>query len=357
MAADPDTAASRSPDAPSKPDEPYVPVYHLAHHYYLYHAPTIAHLRSTYSLPGTLIGTLPQSSQQNVFLGLPLLLMPEEVSYLCKLGVAYVVDDMIAHQQGIELLKGNGRQERGNWMRTLVEAGAGVARGLERQKGLEREKALRTMGEKEMSKRAKRRAVDEKGGASQTEDPRSFETSQSPNETQNTEASQFLHDEKRKSQTSDPRTPAYTITPTTSHPPLPLPQPSRPSSATSNRFLNTNQTPSTALHSHLTRLSYVLTPGLRFGCQYLAYPGDPLRFHSHFLVVGREWEEEVELLTLVGLGRLGTGVKKGVCFGGVENEVVHDMVGEGAQLEREGSGDSEEEDSNVRCFTIEWGGM
>jgi len=87
-------------------------------------------------------------------------------------------------------------------------------------------------------------------------------------------------------------------------------------------------------------LEYYLSPGLRFGCEFLVYPGDPLRFHSHFLAVGAEWDEEINLLDVVGGGRLGTGVKKGWLIGGVE---------------KNDSKDADEE--RLRTFCIEWGGM
>ena len=54
---------------------------------------------------------------------------------------------------------------------------------------------------------------------------------------------------------------------------------------------------------------------------------------------GYGWEEEIDLLDLVGGGRLGTGVKKGFLIGGVSGR---------------GAGDGEEE---VRTFCVEWGGM
>jgi tRNA-splicing endonuclease subunit Sen34 len=53
------------------------------------------------------------------------------------------------------------------------------------------------------------------------------------------------------------------------------------------------------------------------------------------------WNEEFDLLDLVGGGRLGTGVKKGFLIGGEEpkEELSH------------------RDDGNVRAFCIEWGGM
>lgn len=89
------------------------------------------------------------------------------------------------------------------------------------------------------------------------------------------------------------------------------------------------------LYKHLHANSYFLSPGLRFGCQFMAYPGDPLRFHSHFVVTGMGWDEEIEMRDIVGGGRLGTGVKKAW------------MVG----------GEDKDKPGVVRTFCVEWGGF
>lgn len=151
---------------------------------------------------------------------------------------------------------------------------------------------------------------------------------------------------------SRPEEKAWAITPATSYPPLQTP-PMAPATT-----LPTVKPSSYALFKHLHSLSYFLSPGLRFGCQFSVYPGDPLRFHSHFLAVGTDWDEEIDLLDLVGGGRLGTGVKKGWLIGGV-NE------GESVRLtrRRENHPDAGETkhvgpwNPNVRTFCIEWGGM
>lgn len=89
------------------------------------------------------------------------------------------------------------------------------------------------------------------------------------------------------------------------------------------------------LYKHLHANSYFLSPGLRFGCQFMAYPGDPLRFHSHFVVTGMGWDEEIEMRDIVGGGRLGTGVKKAWMVGGEDND----------------------KPGTVRTFCVEWGGF
>jgi tRNA-splicing endonuclease subunit Sen34 len=80
-------------------------------------------------------------------------------------------------------------------------------------------------------------------------------------------------------------------------------------------------------------------PGLRFGCDYNVYPGDPLRFHSHFSATSYGWDEEFSMIDLIGGGRLGTRVKKGFLIGGKDADAEPDA------------------DAAVRAFSIEWGGM
>ena len=46
----------------------------------------IAVIRTEYRVCGTLLGTLPHLSQQNVFLGVPLVLQPEEAVLLVEKG-------------------------------------------------------------------------------------------------------------------------------------------------------------------------------------------------------------------------------------------------------------------------------
>ena len=88
------------------------------------------------------------------------------------------------------------------------------------------------------------------------------------------------------------------------------------------------------VYQYLNQAGYWMTPGLRFGCEYSAYPGDPLRFHSHFLVHVEKDEDErgVDMLTLVGGGRVATQTRKAWMLAGQ----VH---------------------GELRVFSIEWAGF
>ncbi|KAK7203288.1 tRNA-splicing endonuclease subunit SEN34 [Myxozyma melibiosi] len=96
-------------------------------------------------------------------------------------------------------------------------------------------------------------------------------------------------------------------------------------------------TPRFQVYKYLHGKGFFLSPGLRFGSQFLAYPGDPLRYHSHYLVRGLAWDEDFALLDLIGSGRLGTGVKKAWMIGG--------RVPAGARRE------------DYASFCVEWAGF
>lgn len=65
-----------------------------------------------------------------------------------------------------------------------------------------------------------------------------------------------------------------------------------------------------SIFRYLVQRGFFVMPGLRFGCQFMAYPGDILRYHSHYNVTGFGWNEEFNILDIVNGGRLATAVKK-----------------------------------------------
>lgn len=57
---------------------------------------------------------------------------------------------------------------------------------------------------------------------------------------------------------------------------------------------------------------FYLTSAGKFGGDYLVYPGDPLRFHAHFIAVCLPEDQPVGLLDFLSVARLGSNVKKTV---------------------------------------------
>lgn len=303
----------------SAPDLP-ISISFITGRYLLYSADAVTYLRREHNIGGVFMGTLPHVPQQNVFLGLPLLLMPEEARVLVEKGVARIVDDAKFHDHGMRMLI---EADKRRYQQGLDREGSEIAQLLAEKKETQREKSLKNAALRRNAKAKTAEAGDSK--EVQTENG------------QDDNDSLFGTDSRSVTTTttsSSSSTAVMAITPATSFPLL-------PQSAPEKYTMPLPEVPSSyPIYAHLHTRGYFLSPGLRFGCQYVAYPGDSLRFHSHFLVVSTEWDQEIDLMDIVSGGRLGTGVKKGYLFGGAEPS---DSDSEGI--------------SNVRTFSVEWAGM
>ncbi len=313
-----------------------IPISLIAGRYLLFDVNVVTYLRRTHHICGSLIGGIPQAPQQNVFMGLPLELMPEEAKLLVEKEVAYVVNDTAWHKERFNTFQGADREHYLGSLRAEGLKARNAAQASARQKS---ERALGTEAVRNALKAAaaKKRAASSEPSSSDLlgADDTNISLNHTPNIPDDAEEPSLFGDERPESpsgsavESSKP----YAITPTTSYATSSLPQ-------------NPTQQPdppvpsSYALFKHLHSKGYYAMPGLRFGCNYNVYPGDPLRFHSHFLATSFEYEEEIPLLDLVGGGRLGTAVKKGFLIGG-ENK----------------NQEPEAAPPRVRTFCIEWGGM
>lgn len=311
-------AASSSPPAVVEP----FPIFLVGGRYTLYDINTVSHARRNHNITGVLIGGLPQAPQQNVFLGIPLELMPEEARLLVEKGVSYIVDDSAAHKHAF--VQGNlSKEEKEKFTRSLKRQGTEATRVQSKSAEDRKVAALKKIAAKNAAKqvdRSEAAAAESVAG----EDDDSLFSGPAPSIAPSIAPSEA-------SLASSSAASSMKITPTTSHPPL--------SSVPSSSPLSLPQVPASyPLFQHLHAKGYFMAPGIRFGCRYTAYPGDPLRFHSHFLCDGMDWDEEFDLLRLVGGGRLGTGVKKGFLIGGTEKK-------------------DDETEEDVRTFCIEWAGM
>src|SRR5256885_12728321 len=124
------------------PDVP-IAISLIGRRYFLFSADLVAYLRREHRICGVLIGSIPQIPQQNVFLGLPLELMPEEAQLLIDKGVAYIVDDVIAHDEGLQSLEKRRRQD---YLASLQQAGEKAAKSQEELREQKKEQALKKRG-------------------------------------------------------------------------------------------------------------------------------------------------------------------------------------------------------------------
>lgn len=323
-----------APDA-SPVQEPF-PISCIAGRYLLFDPSTVAFARRTYNVIGVLVGTIPNLSQQNVFLGIPVELTPEEARVLVEQNHAYIVDDPAAHRDGFLDMSS---ADRLAYLQEMDERGRDISRNVVRRANEKTERALQAKGLR-ASKKSRATCTDNAGSASLLDDALPVPVVASP-------------DKKLE--------PTY-ITPTTSHPPLTTP----PSLAR-----NLPHVPkSYPLFRYVHSKGYFMMPGLRFGCHYSVYPGDPLRYHSHFLATGLDWDEEFELLDIVGGGRLGTGVKKAYLVGGEERKMAEMGVTTDGRVTGRNPPSwhpalrpekaeirPQTKVGDVRAFSIEWAGL
>ncbi|KAK9459438.1 uncharacterized protein V1516DRAFT_696979 [Lipomyces oligophaga] len=240
----------------------------IAGSYLVFDIEVVKEIRDKHHISGILAGTLPQIPQQNVFLGLPLQLLPEEAALLVQDGYAEIVDDE----------------------QTFSESAC---------------------------------------------DPNSDDIT-----VQDTEVEIKVAELEQSLVVTQGTTNFYTT-------PTAAPPPSRVVVSAPSAMQAIWTSPRYHAYKYLHSKGFFLSPGLRFGGQFLAYPGDPLRYHSHYLVRGLSLTENFPLLDLVGSGRLGTGIKKAWLVG--------------ASLQSSSDPITQDDDNNsdhkYASFCIEWAGF
>jgi len=328
----------------------------IASRYLIFDIDDVMFLRRHHSLCSVFSGTVPQNPQQNVFMGLPVELMAEEAKALVEDGVAYVVEDADFHLRMLrELTKrangvGDGIIEtrdlgtqRDQYLSDMAQEGTAVMQAHFDEKQALREASLFKASKSKKIKKGKRTEDDVNGQEDHADTPTSTENLPAGESAKANEVDEGLFgptelaaDQVVVKPSLAPQTP-YAVTPTTTGPLLGSPamgsQEHRP------EYMEVEVPPSYALFKHLHDKGYYMMPGLRFGCDYNVYPGDPLRFHAHFQATSYGWDEEINMMDLTAGGRLGTGVKKGWLVGG--------GIPQG----------EESENPSARVFCLEWAGM
>ncbi|KAI6036076.1 hypothetical protein BKA83DRAFT_4157809 [Pisolithus microcarpus] len=275
---------------------------------YVWDVDDIAKLRARHGICGMLTGTLPRLSQQNVFLGVPLVLMPEEVVFLVEKGLACLSPPTLRKWD-------NARLKAIKHQLALAEE--------EREA---REHQYMTMTEEAMRKR-KERERRKAGSASSPND----QSRSSPEPAENLLAHDNHGAISDKQHGQDP--PAASKTGVTSASYTWYQQSSHSfTTLASAREAGIWDYPSTpeerarcAVFRDLREKGYYLGIGIKFGGDYLVYPGDPLRYHSHFVasVIASprtplqpmeikshllcEWDEENDIVTCYSIEWAGFG--------------------------------------------------
>ena len=257
-----------------------------------------------------LVGTAPQQPTQNIFLGLPIELRPEEAQALIQKRAAHIVDDAAAHQAALQNTEPNARK-------AYVESLRRKKRTAQQIFDTQRNKKAAEVAER-LGRSPKPESVQQSFMNPEEEDDLDSVTIFQTSSTEHVQ------------RTSDSHFSSLSVTPTASSDLL-FPE--------AEAMFGTSSTLEGPLCRFLLNKGCYMTPGLRFGAKYSVYPGDPLRFHAHYMANQYDWDENIPILDIVGGGRLATAVKKAFLIGGLEPK------------------SDSSHDAQVRTFTIEWAGM
>ncbi|XP_053118845.1 tRNA-splicing endonuclease subunit Sen34 [Hemicordylus capensis] len=251
-------------------------------------------IREKHRIVGTLVGALARKPRQNVRMGLPLQLLPEEARLLVERGVATLLKNPACQPHG---------DDTGQGPSTLEDV-ATYQKGLEenyreqlRLAAEQRKALLDTLAERIAQGQAKKRQQKGEDG-----DPPS-----KPADLESTFAF--------------PRESMMVQLPTERTQPGPeeeincrVPSQDWPYAGQQGHELRYR------VFQNLWQRGYYVTSGSKFGGDFLVYPGDPMRFHAHYIALCVPKDEPLSLCDIISAGRLGTNVKKTVLLCSVEQD-------------------------------------
>jgi tRNA-splicing endonuclease subunit Sen34 len=296
----------------ARPPRPLPRISKIAGRYLVFDHEDASILRREANTNGSLVGTLPQQPTQNMFLGLPIELRPEEAEALVHKNLARVVDDVAAHQAALR-----SPSDRTAYIQSLRRDKAA---------------AHKVLAERAAQKAAV--AAGKAGGRKKSKSKAEPAPAPAPAPPSDGDDTLFASAPPAVSSASSPRVADspmdnFGVTPTSSRDLIP---------ADVDREFEVSDTPEGPLARYLQDGGYHTTPGLRFGSEYSVYPGDPLRFHAHFMANQYDWDEEIPILDIIEGGRLATAVKKAFVIAGSDPS-------------------KGEAPANVTAYSIEWAGM
>ncbi|XP_042884175.1 tRNA-splicing endonuclease subunit Sen34-like [Penaeus japonicus] len=241
-------------------------------------------IRRNYRIVGNLVGALPRNPHQVQVLGLPLQLMPEEVTLLIEKGFAKLVEYEEMRKEPASELK-----EIFNDCRECCYEEQVVAAAAQRKQEIELIADKIVAGKR---KKLEKRMKSTPGSVTEAE----------LNELTH---EKVIEEECKKIQRLPEHLQVCEIFVENPLIKRLIPKEVRwsfPSSDTEKlRY---------AVFKDMWERDYYLTNGIKFGGDFLVYPGDPVLFHAKFIVKCVEDIDQVNTLDLVTWSRIGTSTKK-----------------------------------------------
>ncbi|OUM55180.1 hypothetical protein BVG19_g4670 [[Candida] boidinii] len=303
---------------------------------FLFDLSHIEQIRREYGIIGVLSGTLPIAPQQNILLGLPLLLSIDEVLYLIMNDVCYLINNkVLIEDKYFDSMNYNEKLKLETSYRDLIS----------------RKIEIRSLN---YLNNLKNRGIDIDKLQVKNSNSKSDKTGyyvETLNSTDNSFSNKIENSQDYEVQKNLLANFIGKLINTNNK---------------NNKSIRMNKKFKILLNDFLVfnylkqNYNQCLLPGIRFGGKYVSYPGDILKYHSHFIVNTRDYyKEDINLFTLSNGGRLATGVKKLWLISGMKEGDVNTEKKD----ECDGGEDIDvikalKHDKRVcKCFTIEWSGF
>lgn len=273
-------------------------------------AEAVQALRERLGVGGRTVGALPRGPRQNSRLGLPLLLLPEEARLLAEIGAVTLVSaprpDPRNH--GLALASFKRQQEQSFQDQSTLAAEARETR---------RQELLEKIVEGQAAK--KQKLEQDSGADEEGQEAGGSEATQGSETSDDGQASA----EQEGADSSSPQPgPSNGVTPLPRSALLIQLATARPRPVKAKPLdwrVQSKDWPHAGRPAHELRYSiyrdlwergFFLSAAGKFGGDFLVYPGDPLRFHAHYIAQCWSAEDPIPLQDLVSAGRLGTSVRK-----------------------------------------------
>ncbi|XP_072281870.1 tRNA-splicing endonuclease subunit Sen34 [Pyxicephalus adspersus] len=283
---------------------------HLLHgNAFIWNVEDAREIREKHGLVGKLVGALVRKPRQNTRLGLPLELLPEEARLLVEIGAATLVCNCLNQRDSVDpgdLPVGNTSLSAAEHEEQSSKAEAEafqqfLQNSYEEQRQLaleEKRRMLESLSENINKGRSKRK----RRHGDQEEEPMESSSHAPIMDLQKLEETFHFPEEAMMVQIPTARTSIDNIKEVD----LCKASPDWPYTGEKKHELRFR------VFRDLWKKGYYLTSGSKFGGDFLVYPGDPMRFHAHYIAICFPQDEEIALSDIITAGRLGTNVKKTV---------------------------------------------
>ncbi|XP_076390022.1 tRNA splicing endonuclease subunit 34 [Megachile rotundata] len=249
-------------------------------------------LRKNHRIIGELIGCLPKKPRQEVFSGLPLLLQSEEVSLLLEKNIARLIQYTCFQNPPSDSLKQAFEEYRNKLF-------------IEQEKCLRDERKKQVVGMMDKIIEGKKRKIlgidTRKKKAKKPLDPKVQETL---NNIEINKQDLLAEEMARlpKLDKSEALIQTHTVYPWANKDDIEIVEWKYPS--------NYKQRLRYKTYKDLWEKGYYVTNGEKFGGDFLVYPGDPIMFHSQFIILCKDKNDEIPITELSAQCRTACHVRK-----------------------------------------------